>query len=307
MTDDDQPVPDDELAALLRRVSDDLTLQPQYRDRARAAMFAEFDAIVADTGTADSKEHLSVVPAIELDEERRPPSSRSFVSGWAAVAAACLLVLALAVMANLRNVSTTSNATDPSVPRTPTTLLAVEDPARLLTSESLPMVLDDATYRTDEIRDGVAFGGADGLQLVALRPGLMVMDSVSDGGDLRARVSVFEAEPTAVADVIDGAVEDGDMQVSAAQFTGADQSLQRQDLTVTGEGVADLECVAQSGCLPLVDGVDEFDPSIWARSENFLVEASPGEPSVFVLVQTRAFGDPLLSQAFEIIDSLRLD
>ena len=76
------------LAALLQSVSDDLTLQPQYRDRARAAMFAEFDAIVADTGTADSKEHLSVVPAIELDEERRPPPSRSFVSGWAAVAAA---------------------------------------------------------------------------------------------------------------------------------------------------------------------------------------------------------------------------
>jgi hypothetical protein len=135
----------------------------------------------------------------------------------------------------------------------------------------------------------------------------MVMDSVSDDGDLRARVSVFEAEPTAITDVIDGAVEDGDIQVSAAQFTGADQSLQRQDLTVTGEGVADLECAAQNGCLPLADGVDEFAPSIWARSENFLLEASPGEPSVFVLVQTRAFGDPLLSQAFEIIDSLRLD
>ncbi len=168
-------------------------------------------------------------------------------------------------------------------------------------------MLDDATYRTDDIRNGVAFGGADGLQLVALRPGLLVMDSVSDGGDLRARVSVFEAEPTAVADVIDGAVEDGDMQVSVAQFTGSDQSLRRQDLTVTGEGIADLECIAQSGCLPLLDGVDEFDPSIWARSENFLVEASPGEPSVFVLVQTKAFGDPLLSQAFEIIDSLWLD
>ena len=60
MTDDDQPVPDHELAALLRRVSNDLTLQPQYRDRARAAMFAEFDAIVAGIGTTDSKEHLSV-------------------------------------------------------------------------------------------------------------------------------------------------------------------------------------------------------------------------------------------------------
>ncbi len=94
-------------------------------------------------------------------------------------------------------------------------------------------------------RTPLAFSGADGLQLVALRPGLLVMDSVSDGGDLRARVSIFEAEPTAVADVIDGAVEDGDMQVLVAQFTGADRSLRRQDLTVTGEGVADLECIAQ--------------------------------------------------------------
>ena len=176
-----------------------------------------------------------------------------------------------------------------------------------LTTESLPIVLDDTTYQTEYIRDGVAFGGADGLQLVALRPGLMVMDSVSDGGDLRARVSVFEAEQTAVADVIDAAVEDGHLQVSAAQFTGADRSLRRQDLTLTGEGVADLECIAQGGCLSLLDGIDEFDPSIWARSENFLVELSSGEPSVFVLVQTKAFGDPLLSQAFEIIDSLRLD
>lgn len=307
MTDDDQSVPDDELAALLRRVSDDSTLQPQYRDRARAAMFAEFDAIVADTGTNHSKEHLSVVPAIEPDEERRRPSSRSFVASWSAVAAACLIVLTLVVVANLRNVSSTSDAPDPAVPTTPATLPAVEGPARPLTTESLPIVLEDATYRTDEIRDGVAFIGADGLQLVALRPGLLVMDSVSDGGDLRARVSIFEAEPTAVADVINGAVEDGDMQVSVAQFTGGDQPMQRQDLSVTAEGVADLECIAQSGCLPLVDGVDEFDPSIWARSENFLVEASPGEPSVFVLVQTKAFGDPLLSQAFDVIDSLRLD
>jgi hypothetical protein len=305
--DDDQPVPDDELAALLRRVSDDLTLQPQYRDRARSAMFAEFDAIVTGAGAADSKEHLSVVPAIEFDEERRRPSRRSFVSGWSAAAAACLIVLTLALVANLRNESATSTATDPSVPSTPAALPAVEDPVRALTTESLPIVLDDATYRTDEIRNGATFGGADGLQLVALRPGLMVLDAVSDGGDLRARVSVFEAEPTSVADVIDGAVEDGDMQVSAAQFSGADQSLRRQDLTVTGEGVADLDCIAQRGCLPLVDDVDEFDPSIWARSENFLVEAIPGEPSVFVLVQTKAFGDPLLSQTFEIINSLRLD
>jgi hypothetical protein len=304
MTEDDQPVPDDELAALLRRVSDDLTLQPQHRDRARAAMFAEFDTIVEDTGNADPNERLSMAPAIELDEERRRPSSRSFVAAWSGAAAACLIVLTLVVVANLRNVSSTSDA---PVPSTPATLPAVEDPARPLTTESLPIVLEDATYRTNDIRDGVAFSGADGLQLVALRPGLLVMDSVSDGGDLRARVSIFEAEPTAVADVIDGAVEDGDMQVSAAQFTGGDQSLRRQDVTVTGEGVADLECLAQSGCLPLVDGVDEFDPSIWARSENFLVEASPGEPSVFVLVQTKAFGDPLLSQAFDIIDSLRLD
>ena len=307
MTDDDQTVPDDELAALLRRVSDDVTRQPQYRDRARAAMFAEFDAIAADTGAADSKEHLSVVPAIEFDEERRRPSRRSFVAGWSAAAAASLIVLTLVVFANLSNVSTTSDATDASVPRTLVTLPAVDESARPLTTESMPIVLDDATYRTGEIRDGVTFSGADGLQLVALRPGLLVVDSVSDGGDLRARVSVFEAEPTAVADVIDGAVEDGDVQVSLAQFTGADQSLRRQDLTVTGEGVADLGCIAQSGCLPLVDGIDEFDPSIWARSENFLLEASPGEPSVFVLVQTRAFGDPLLSQAFEIIDSLRFD
>lgn len=76
---------------------------------------------------------------------------------------------------------------------------------------------------------------------------------------------------------------------------------------MTGAGIADLECIAQSGCVPLADDVDEFDPSIWARSENFLVEVSPGEPSVFVLVQTKTFSDPLLSQAFEIIDSLRLD
>ena len=307
MTDDDQPVADDEMAALLRRVSNDVTLQPQYRDRARAAMFAEFDAIVANTGTADSKEHLWVVPAVELDEERRRSSSRRFVSGWSAAAAACLIVLTLAVVANLRNGSTTSDATDLSAPRTPATLPPVGGQARPLTAASLPILLDDATYRTDDISDGLAFDGAGGLQLVALRPGLMVMDLASDGGDLQARVSVFEAEPNAVAEVIDGAVEDGDIQISAAQFTAADQSLQRRDLTVTGEGVADLECIGQSGCLPLVDGVDEFDPSIWARSENFLIEASPGEPSVFVLVQTRAFGDPLLSQAFEIIDSLRLD
>jgi hypothetical protein len=307
MIDYDQPVPDEELAALLLRVSDHVTLQPQYRDSARSAMFAEFDAIVAGDGSSVSEEHLSAGPAMEPDEERRRPSSRSFFSGWSAAAAAALIVLTLAAVANLRDVSNTSDTTDPSVQSRPVTLPAVVDPARPLTTESLPIMLDDGTYRTDEIHNGVTFGGANGLQIVVLRPGLLVMDSVSDGGDLRARVSVFEAEPTALADVIDGAVTDGDIQVAAAQFTGADQSLRRRDITVTGEGVADLECIAQSSCLALSDGVDEFDPSIWARSENFLVDASPGEPSVFVLVQTKAFGDPLLSQAFEIIDSLRLD
>ena len=33
-------------------------------------------------------------------------------------------------------------------------------------------------------------------------------------------------------------------------------------------------------------------------------EGDLGEPSVFELVQTKSFGDPLLTQAFEIIDSL---
>lgn len=307
MTDDDQPVTDDEMEALLRRVSNHVTLQPHHRDRARTEMFAEFDAIVASTGVADSKEHLSVVPAAKLDDEPRRRSTRRLVSGWSAAAAACLIVLALAVVANLRNDSTTSDATDLSIPMTPATLPPVGAPSRPLAAASLPVLLDEATYRTDDIRDGLSFGGAAGLQLVALRPGLMVMDSVSDDGDLRARVSVFEAEPVAVADVIDGAVEDGDIQISEAQFTGADRSLRRQDLTVTGKGVTDLGCIGQSGCLPLVDGMDEFDPSIWARSENFLVEASSAEDSVFVLVQTRTFGDPVISQAFEIIDSLRLD
>ena len=98
MIDEDQSVPDDELAALLRRVSDDLTLEPQHRDRARASMFAEFDAIVADSGTVDSKERLSAEPAIDFDEERRRPSGRSFVSVWFAAAAACLIVLTLAAL-----------------------------------------------------------------------------------------------------------------------------------------------------------------------------------------------------------------
>ena len=305
MTEDDQPVSDDELAALLRRVSDDMTLQPQYRDRARTSMFAEFDAIVSDGGRSNSQQRLSAVPPIEFDEEPSRPPTRSFVSGWSAAVAACLIVLTLVVVANLRDVSTRSDATEPTLP--PPTLPAAVDQPRLLTTESLPIVLDDAMYRTDDIRNGIAFGGADGLQLVALRPGLLVLDSVSDSGDLRARVSVFEADPTVVGDVIDAAVEDGHLQVSAAQFTGGDQSLRRRDLTVSGEGIDALGCIAQSGCLPLVDGVDDFDPSIWARSENFLVDVSPGEPSVFVFVQTKDFGDPLLSQAFEIIDSLRLD
>lgn len=307
MTDDDQPVTDDEMEALLRRVSDHMTLQPRNRDRARTEMFTHFDAIVANAGVADSNQHLSGLPAAQLDDEPLRRSTRRFVSGWTAAAAACLIVLALAVVANLRNDSTTSDATDVSIPMTPATLPPVGGPSRPLAAASLPVLLDDATYRTDSIRDGLAFGGASGLQLVALRPGLMVMDSMSEDGDLRARISVFEADPVAVADVIDGGVADGDIQISAAQFTGADRSLRRQDLTVTGEGVTDLECIGQRGCLPLLDGVDEFDPSIWARSENFLVEASPGEESVFVLVQTRTFGDPVISQAFEIVDSLRFD
>ena len=61
--------------------------------------------------------------------------------------------------------------------------------------------------------------------------------------------------------------------------------------------------LARAKSLPIASKRAFNCAAFWQR----LGEASPGEPSVFVLVQTRAFGDPLLSQAFEIIDSLRFD
>jgi len=266
-------------------------------------MFAEYDSIVARSVSSGSENHISVVPA-NGDEAARPRKlRRSFVLAGSAAAAAFLVVLALVVMTDSRDTPAT---TDASVPGTQVTLPPTDDPAQPLIAASPPIALGDATYRTDEIVDGVTFSGADGLELVALRPGLVVMDSVSASGDLRGRVTVFEAEPASIADTLEAAEADGHLQVSAAQFAASDRSLRRQDLTVTADGVTALECEAQSGCLPLGVGGDEFDPSVWARSENFLVEAWPGDPSVFVLVQTRAFSDPLLSQAFEIIDSLRL-
>jgi hypothetical protein len=313
MTDEHSSLEDDELAALLRRVSEDATLQPRHRERARAAMFAEFDAIVADADRADadgadSGRLAPVVPAIELDDgSRRRSSSGSRLARWTAAAAAVVFVLALVVTANVRDDPATSDAVDPTPATPPDTLPGVEDPPEPLTAESLGAPLDEATYRADAIGGGLTFSSADGLELVALRPGLLVLDSVSAGGDLRGRVSVFEADGAAIADVIGAAVDDGHLQITEAQFTGGDRPLRRRDLTMTGEGIADLGCVGQDGCLPLVAGDDELDPSVWARSENFLVEASPGESSIFVLVQTKTFGDPLLNQAFDIIDSLRLE
>lgn len=306
MTDEDPHIDDDKLAALLRRVGDDSTLRPQHRERSRAAMFAEFDATVADADGVDSAERLSVVPTIEVEEERHRSARGSSVVRWTAAAAACS-VLTLIVVANLRDDSATSDTVDRPLPTPFETLPGVEDPLEQLTAASVPLLLNDATYRTGVIRDGLAFASADGLQLVALRPGLMVLDVVSNAGDLRSRVSVFEADQAGVDEVIGAAVDNGYLQLSEARFTDGDQSLRRQDLTVTGEGIADLGCVGQDGCLPLVDGADEFDPSVWARSENFLVEASPGNPSIFVFVQTKTFGDPLLGQAFEIIDSFEFD
>ncbi len=176
----------------------------------------------------------------------------------------------------------------------------------MLSATLLPVALGDETYRTDAIRGGLSFSGADGLQLVELRPGLVVLDDISADGDVRGRVSVFAADPTVVEGVVSAAVEDGYLQATGALFTGSGEALSRQDLTVTGDGLADLACVSQSACIPLGDDEELFDPSVWARSENFLVEASPGAPAIFVLVQTKGFGDPLLSQSFEIIDSLRL-
>jgi hypothetical protein len=316
MTDEHPPLEDDELAALLRRVSEDATLQPRHRERARAAMFAEFDAIVADADRADtaradgadSGRLPPVVPAIELDDgSRRRSTSGSRSAGWAAAAAAVVFVLALVVTANVRDDPATSDTVDPTPVTSPDTLPGVEDPPEPLSAESVGSSLDEATYETDAIGGGITFSNADGLQLVALRPGLLVLDSVSAGGDLRGRVSVFEADEAAIADVIEAAVDDGDLQITEAQFTGGDQPLRRRDLTVTGAGIADLGCVGQDGCLPLVAGDDELDPSVWPRSENFLVEARSGEPSIFVFVQTKTFGDPLLNQAFDIIDSLRLE
>lgn len=304
MTDDDRPIPDDELIALLRRISDSPALQPQHRDRARATMLAQFDAIVSGAEDVDEGEGVALSPPIELDDKRRRTSSRSFVAWGTAVAATCLVVVTLVVGANLSDDSATSDSADRPLPISVETLPGVEAP---LTAVSFPVVLEAATYRTDDIRDGLAFSGAEGLHLVALGPGLMVLDSVSDGGDLDARVTVFQAERTAVNGVIDAAGDAGHLQIGQAQFAVENQSIRRRDLTVAAQGVADLGCVGQSGCLPLTDGAGEFDPSIWARSENFLVEAIPGDPSVFVLVQTKGFGDPLLSQAFEIIQSLRLD
>jgi len=307
MTDNGDSLPDDELAALLRRVGEDVALTPKNRDRARSEMLAEFDAIVGGAETDHSEATPSAVRVLEFNEQDDRPSTRSPLIWWSTAAAATLLVLTIVLVANLRTNQATSGTPDTTVPRTFATLPDVEEPARPLTTASPPILLEGVTYRTDEIRDGVEFAGVEGLQLVELRPGLIVLESVSNDGGVRARVSIFEAEASLVAGAIDNAVENGDVQVTSAQFNGADQTLQRQDLTITSKGVTDLDCVAQNGCLPLVEATDEFDPSVWARSENFLLEVSSGEPSVFVFVQTKSFGDPVLNQAFEIIDSLGFD
>ena len=312
MTDERPPLDDDELAALLRRVSEDAALQPRHRERARAEMFAEFDAIVAgrvDTARADGDDSgrtPPVVPPIELDDGlRHRSSSGPRLARWAAAAAAVVFVLALVVTANVRDDPATSDTVDPPPVTVPDTLPGVEGPPEPLTAESVGDSLGEAAYETDVIGGGLTFASADGLELVALRPGLLVLDSVSAGGDLRGRISVFEADSAAIADVIGVAVDDGHLQVTEAQFTGGDRPLRRRDLTVTGDAIADLDCVGQDGCLPLVAADDELDPSVWARSENFLVEVRSGEPSIFVFVQSRTFGDPLLTQAFDIIESLR--
>jgi len=303
MSDDDQPVSDAELTALLRTVSDDPTLEPPSRDRVRDAMFAEFDAVAGDFVSSDSRELPSMV-LIEPEEDRSRPRRRPSISAWLAAAAACVVVLALFGVASLRN---EPSEYDAGVPASPTTVSGVDEPAAFLDTVSPRSVLDDTTYRTDEILDGVSFEGAAGLRLVALRPGLIVMDSVSEGGDLLARFSLFEADQREIREVIDTASEDGRLRVESLQFTAGGRSLPREDLTVTSDGVADFGCTARTECLPLVAPIDDRDPSVWAPGENSLVEVKTADPSVFALVQSTSFPNPLLSQAFEIIESLRFE
>lgn len=303
MSDDDQPVSDDKLSALLRTVSDDPTFRPPSRDRIRESMFAEFDAVAGESASSELRELPSVVP-IEMEEDHGRPRRGSSGSAWLAAGAACVVVLVLVAMASLRN---EPQETDASVPESPLTVPAADEPAALLDLGSPVSVLDDTTYRTDELLDGVSFEGAAGLRLAALRPGLIVMDSVSDRGDLLARITLFEADQEEVRDVIDNAVENGQLRVESLQFTAGARSLPREDLTVSSDGVADLGCTEQTECLPLVAPTDDLDPAVWAAGENSLVEVKTADPSVFVLVQSTSFPNPLLGQAFEIIESLQFE
>ena len=240
MTDDDQTVDEDLLAELLRRVADDPTLTPQNRDRARTAMFAEFDAIVA--GERECRIATRCPGDAECRSCRGTGSLLSSISDVSVVG--CRRSLpdrpGARRRVELRRGIVHSDAIDPPVPTLPDTIPAVEEPPDMLSATLLPVALGDETYRTDAIRGGLSFSGADGLQLVELRPGLVVLDDISADGDVRGRVSVFAADPTVVEGVVSAAVEDGYLQATGALFTGSGEALSRQDLTVTGDGLADL-------------------------------------------------------------------
>ena len=302
MSDDGRSVSDDELTALLRTVSDDPAIEAPGRDRVRESMLAEFDEVAGEFVSSQPQE-LPSLALVELEDHGRP-RRRPSISALLAAGAACVVVLVLVAVASLRN---DPGEPEASVPVPLPTVPAADEPATLPDVGSPVSVLDDTTYRTDEFLDGVSFEGAAGLRLVALRPGLIVMDSVSNGGDLLARISLFEADQGEVRDVIDTAVENGQLRVESLQFTARDRSLPRQDLTVTSDGVADLECTTPTECLPLVVPIDDLDPSVWAPGENSLVEVRTADPSVFALVQSTSFPNPLLGQAFEIIESLRFE
>lgn len=299
---DDGLVPEDRISELLGQVGEQTSPTAPERERARAAMLAEFDTIVAGRRVDEDSLTPPPAPAIELDQALRPSTSGA-PRRWpvaAAGTAAGLLVLVLAVVTSFRDDTATS-----VVPPTPTSLdvpTSTLDPPLVLTGRSLPLMLGDGVYRTDDIGEGLTFTGAAGLQLVDRRAGLLVLDEV-DGEQLRARISMFEADPEAIDSIIGTATDLGRLKVDEASFSVAGRSVPRWDLTITAEGLAELGCADQTGCLPL--GAGDDGPSIWGRSENFLVRLGPDDPTVFVLVQSTIFGDPVLGQAFEIIDSIR--
>lgn len=301
----DEQLDDAELERLLSSIVHDTEVSFPARITLRRRMIGEFDRSLGGTSAAPGSEssESSRKPSPASPEStaaiieacRHPPPERSKRRNllYAAVAAAAFVCgTSLAFSVVQRQDDSTRIDAGSSLSPTPSNSASGGD------SNS-----GETEHRTEALGTPATLVLPEGAEVLAERPGMLVLGREGDRAEPRAQVQLISVEPdVSLIDLIGELADSGAIKPVESRATADGLLVTHWELRVTNDGAERFGCVSAGPCAPL--GPIE----LWSKGINYVAEITgPDDQSVWWVEQSTLHQDPFLERATDILATLQFE